>query len=620
MAMLGSAIADPAEAQTGPLPPGQIIVGPIARGMSFPSTTPGPPDGRGTTVPQITNGAEADIYLQTQVNGPSTKSFVDSASSPAVAILTTAPVQYVRFYSPGTNQAGAFLVPSYVVRGLTAAQVKDVLALPFMPATQTVVQVPAGSCLIIGTAGPILNALTPPLGVWGNGGAVQIYLVGKNVGGSCGTGVPGFTGTFLNGQPIGNGAFLYGPHLPGGNAGSVAAALDRGPYAIQLSGMDSLYNALDLINTPGDSSVLRSAMLQLDGEVHPSTQSVILGDSLYVRQVLLQRIRQATFADTARREAALAFGGPLVAYAHPSLDEVRSDHGLGQGDLAQTEVAGTDRQVGFWMQGIGAWGWLQGNGDAAGLSRTLAGFMAGADHRFAPKWFAGVAAGYTTSSVGIGERLSNSSISSAHVAAYTGASFGPWQVRSAFAASFNTVSTNRTVSFPGFLDVLSSTYSATTTQLFTEVGYATSFGRFAIEPFASLSFVHLDSGGFSERGTPGVAALSSPGNSDNLGYSVLGARAATHIDLTDSMVLTPHLSVAWQHGYGDVAPTAPLAFTSNGASFTTTAVPLARDAALIEAGLSVRVNRQLALDIGYLGQLSAAVQDTWLTGRLSLRF
>jgi uncharacterized protein with beta-barrel porin domain len=49
-------------------------------------------------------------------------------------------------------------------------------------------------------------------------------------------------------------------------------------------------------------------------------------------------------------------------------------------------------------------------------------------------------------------------------------------------------------------------------------------------------------------------------------------------------------------------------------------VPLARDAALIEAGLSLRLNRQVAAEVAYIGQLSSGVQDTWLTGRLSLRF
>jgi outer membrane autotransporter protein len=604
----------PALAQTGPLPPGEIVTGPVVRGQSFASVGQ-----QGTTVPSIVNGIDANVFLGPLIS-PTTLPFTNSATSSAVATFTTAPTQYVRFYTPGSsNQAGSFVVGSNQVRGLTPAQIRDVLALPVLPTMQTVVQLPAGTCLLIGTAGSIL---TPPA-VWGNGGAVQTYLIGRSPNGGCSSGVPGFTGTFLNGQPIGSGAFLYAPHLGGGNAGAVAAALDRGPYPAQFSGMDGLYNALDLLNRGGDSSQLRTAMLQLDGEVHATTQSVMLGDSLYLRQALLGRMRQASFVGAPGASWALAAGGPSLAYADgadPRLGDVRSDDGAGFGETAQARPPESERRTTFWVQGVGAWGSMQGNGNAAGLSRSLAGFIAGADHRFASNWLAGLAGGYTTSSVTVADRQSAATIGSAHLAAYTGASFGPWNLRAAASASFNTLTTSRTVSFPGFVDALGATYNATTTQLFGEAGYGITIGKVTAEPFAGMSVVHLDTGGFTETGTPGIAALASSGNRTTVGFSALGVRAATDVGLSDDAVLTPHVSVAWQHAYGSVAPTATLSFASNGAAFTTTALPLARNAALIEAGAALRFNRQLALEVSYLGQLAAGTQDTWLTGRLSLRF
>ncbi|MCW5736004.1 MAG: autotransporter outer membrane beta-barrel domain-containing protein [Enhydrobacter sp.] len=604
----------PALAQTGPLPPGEIVTGPVARGQSFTSVGQ-----QGTTFPSIANGIDANGYLGLLIT-PTTLSFVNSAASPAVAILTTAPTQYVRFYAPGSsNQAGSFLVGSNQVRGLTATQVRDVLALPYVPTMQTVVRLPAGTCLLIGTGGPIL---TPPT-VWGNGGAVQEYLIGRSTNGSCSSGTPGFTGSFVNGQSIGAGAFLYAPHLGGGNAGAVAAALDRGPYPALFSGMDGLYNALDLLNDGGNSSPLRNAMLQLDGEVHASTQSVLLGDSLYLRQALLGRMRQASFAGAPAAGSALASGGPALAYAggtDPRPGEVRSDAGPAFGETSQAVAPETDRRTALWVQGVGAWGSLQGNDDAAGLSRTLAGFIAGADHRFASNWFAGIAGGYTTSSVSVADRQSAATVGSAHLAVYTGASFGAWNLRAAASASLSTVTSSRTISFPGFVDGLGATYTATTTQLFGEAGYGVTVGKVTAEPFAGMSVVRLDSGGFTERGTPGIAALASSGTSTTVGFSTLGARAATDVDLGNETVLTPRVSIAWQHAYGTVAPTATLSFASNGAAFTTTALPLARDSALIEAGATLRFNRQLAFEVSYLGQFGAGTQDTWLTGRFSLRF
>ncbi len=171
----------PAASQTGPLPPSQIVLGPVVRGQSFSFLKP---PLQGTSVPSITNGFEADTFLG-GLNTPTTRSFPYSTSSPAAVVLTTAPTQFWRFYAPNdpmapSNQAGSFIVGSNEVRGLTPAQIRDVLALPYTPTMQTIVEVPAGTCLLIGTAGPILNSATAkPLGVWGHGGGVQDYVIGK---------------------------------------------------------------------------------------------------------------------------------------------------------------------------------------------------------------------------------------------------------------------------------------------------------------------------------------------------------------------------------------------------------------------------------------------------------
>ena len=65
-----------------------------------------------------------------------------TATSAAV-VLTTAPTQYVRFYTQGvTSQQGAFLVGSNEVRGLTPTQIRNVLALPNLPDMETLVRCP----------------------------------------------------------------------------------------------------------------------------------------------------------------------------------------------------------------------------------------------------------------------------------------------------------------------------------------------------------------------------------------------------------------------------------------------------------------------------------------------
>jgi hypothetical protein len=57
-----------------------------------------------------------------------------------------------------------------------------------------------------------------------------------------------------------------------------------------------------------------------------------------------------------------------------------------------------------------------------------------------------------------------------------------------------------------------------------------------------------------------TSALAGTGNREDVGYSTLGARLATNYLLQNGMALIPRVSVAWQHAFGDVSPTAALSW------------------------------------------------------------
>ncbi|MGH6891308.1 MAG: autotransporter outer membrane beta-barrel domain-containing protein [Dongiaceae bacterium] len=92
----------------------------------------------------------------------------------------------------------------------------------------------------------------------------------------------------------------------------------------------------------------------------------------------------------------------------------------------------------------------------------------------------------------------------------------------------------------------------------------------------------MDTDSFKENGA--LAALTSRGFDQNVGYSTLGLRAATTMHWGSALV-TPHVSAAWQHAFDDITPGAALAFASTGIGFDITGVPLAEGSALIEAGV-----------------------------------
>src|SRR5262249_7213788 len=173
--------------------------------------------------------------------------------------------------------------------------------------------------------------------------------------------------------------------------------------------------------------------------------------------------------------------------------------------------------------------------------------------------------------------------------------------------AWNTIGTSRSIVFPGFAEQASARYGAGESQVFGELGYGMTFGAIAAEPFAGLAWVHLDTRSLTETG--GVSALTGTGNRDDVGYSTLGLRAATYYLLQNGMALIPRASVAWQHAFGAVTPTAALAFQSTGAGFGIAGVPLARDAALIEAGGGLPLTPPAEVGVSYAGHLAHNPHD-----------
>jgi fibronectin-binding autotransporter adhesin len=172
--------------------------------------------------------------------------------------------------------------------------------------------------------------------------------------------------------------------------------------------------------------------------------------------------------------------------------------------------------------------------------------------------------------------------------------------------------------FPGFAESAAARFGASEGQLFGELAYPTTFGNLMLEPFGDFAWLHLATDSFAETG--GIAALSGSGSTDDIGYVTLGARAATNYILRDNIVLTPRASLGWQHTFGEVVPTAALDFQSTGTSFGIAGVPLARDAALVEAGADVRLTPHATIGISYVGQHASSAQDNSAKGNFTWKF
>ncbi|MEP9379827.1 autotransporter domain-containing protein [Aquabacter sp. CN5-332] len=368
------------------------------------------------------------------------------------------------------------------------------------------------------------------------------------------------------------------------NQASAAAALD----------------ALALGNALGDAVVSQSTVASaqqafnaVSGEVYPSALSVFQNESLILRRAVLDRARVPVAGP----------GAAPLAYA-PGLD-VAADPGSPNA---------------FWAQGFGAWGQIDGNGNAATISGNTSGVFVGYDRTFSPgmgDWRLGFAAGYSSSSYQVDARSSSFSSDNAHVALYGGGTVGALGLRFGGAYSWADMSVSRSVVFPGLFNQLSADTTARTGQVFGEVSYGLSFASVGLEPFAGLAYVNVDLDDFSETGGP--SALTSSGASEGVTYSTLGARVSVPLAL-GTIATSFKGTLAWQHAFGDTAPEALFAFGPGAQPFAISGAPIAADAALIEAGLDMAFTANTSLSLFYAGQLASTETNNMVKGSFTLKF
>jgi len=79
--------------------------------------------------------------------------------------------------------------------------------------------------------------------------------------------------------------------------------------------------------------------------------------------------------------------------------------------------------------------------------------------------------------------------------------------------------------------------------------------------------------------------------------------------------------LGWRHVFGDVTPESTLAFASAPSlPFTIAGAPIARDAAVIEAGLDWKLTPNATAGISYSGQFGNRDEDNAVKGKLEVAF
>jgi T5SS/PEP-CTERM-associated repeat protein/autotransporter-associated beta strand protein len=334
----------------------------------------------------------------------------------------------------------------------------------------------------------------------------------------------------------------------------------------------------------------------LSGEAHASVASSLMGASTTTRTLPLSYLRANLNAGMRPGAPTAQAGGTLSASALPS---------------SNAQPA--------WAELVGNWQTQKATGNTAQVRQHIGGVFVGADHAVGDGWRVGGAVGYTDSKIRVDDRASQADVSGYSAAIYGGKAFEAgagklnWLVGTSY--TWHDVSTERSATVAGASQKLTADYGASTTQVFTELGYALPLAdRATIEPFAGLAWSDLRTRSFSESG--GSAALRGQSSNNQQTTSTLGVRAQTDFTLAGAEGRL-QATLGWRHAFGDVLPQTRMAF-DGGQAFTVSGSPIARNAALAELGAEVAVSRNASVGVNYSGQYGGGNREH--AGSLNVRW
>ncbi|MXV35251.1 autotransporter domain-containing protein, partial [Saccharibacter sp. EH611] len=341
----------------------------------------------------------------------------------------------------------------------------------------------------------------------------------------------------------------------------------------------------------------RQATNSLSGELHASARTALIQDSYYIRQAALDRLDSADCDGS-------------------------SGNGIGTADLRtgqKTHQCLSDRPV-LWGESYGSLGSNSGDGNATSLHHSAAGFVMGADAPVVAQWRVGGMVGYGHSMFNQKSGSSGSGHSdNITIGAYAGRNLGNISFKMGASYTWNLLSTRRTASVgSSYSSRLTSGYTGGTAQAFGEVGYKIHLNRTIIEPFANVAYVNQNTDSYHEHG--GDAALRGRSMDTGVTFSTFGVRASSSFMIGKTQ-LTPHATVAYRRAYGVTTPTARELFASSSSSTMNIAgVPLSKDSAVVDTGITARLTDRINVDVSYIGQYGNQSVDSGARANINVQF
>lgn len=349
----------------------------------------------------------------------------------------------------------------------------------------------------------------------------------------------------------------------------------------------------------------RNAFDQLSGDGIASINGMLMQDSSLFRDQIVNRLGAAAGRTFSSQSTPMVMG-----YADNS---TAATNAIGSAVTTPSELSSRSA---LWGNAFGSWREVDGDGNAGGVTDASGGLVVGLDGAITDTSRLGVVIGYGHSGFDIADRNTSGESTNYHVGVYGSTDMGPFALRGGLAYSAQDVDTARLVTVPGFTDTLSGSYGASTLQAFGELAYDFDAGALALEPFGNVAIVNQQTDAFTESG--GASALHVAATNDTLTFTTMGIRASADLDMGGTPVSLKGM-VGWRHAFGGATPITRSAF-AGGDSFSIAGAPIAKDSAVVEAGMDLNLSPTTTLGLSYSGELSGHSSDQSLKGSFTLKF
>jgi len=249
---------------------------------------------------------------------------------------------------------------------------------------------------------------------------------------------------------------------------------------------------------------------------------------------------------------------------------------------------------GVWAQAFGSWGATSGGGNYARSERTTTGLAGGADVAAGESARIGIAAAYTKGRTDVTARGSRADLETIHLGVYGSAEAGALRLRAGAFWGDGHADTHRAAAFGTVSESERARYGVTVWQGYGEAGYAIGFEGGSVQPFANMTVLGINRHGFAETG--GAAALAGTARSDTLELGTVGVM----VEAGAKGAVSIRASVGWRHAWGDRGGSATLSL-AGAPGFTVFGPQIAKEAAVVDAGVSWRLGKGATLGASYAG-------------------